>query len=373
MQRAFCSSISRYNRIGETGMHLTAGMALVSICMVYTYTYESFFAGNSRSLVRASKEAVTVTSFIPDNNGKIVHFIGRLSVSDAGRPAHDPDVDLNAFLVPLRRPVKLRREVQMCQWRHTCYGDLFTSPDAPMAEQISAQRVWSDRLKSASPLGSGHSNPPAMLLKGHESTATGLTLGPFVLSDIAIKALPCLGSSPGFTPSSAVVKLRNFFVTAVTSDCLQLSTCPDHNDDIVGDIRLKYDILFEGEDDISIVCRQSDAGELEAYSFSASSCSPSALYPRSILFARKGRYDLEEMLEMQNYRDCMEMLKFRAVTLLGNFCGCALLYRPVLSFMPRTAVTATLRRLGPAISSVPGAIFLTVAPIMLKYINDVFL
>ena len=372
IQRAFFASMTHYNRIGETGMHLTAGLALVSICMVYTYTYESFFAGNSRSLVRASKEGVTVTGFDPDNNGKLIHFIGRLSISSDGRPAEDPDIELDSFFAERKRPVKLNRHVQMCQWRRTCYGDLLASIDAPLADSHTFDKVWSEKLLPAPSGGSGLHNPPTIPLKDHESTATGLKLGPFVLSDLAIKSLPSRGMSPVFVPRSSVPKFRNFYVSAATFNCLRLSECPDHRGDMVGDIKLKYNILFADDGDVTIVCRQSDVGELEAYSFTDSG-SPSALCPRPILFARQGRYDMAEVLELQNDRDSMEMLKFRAVTLLGNFCGCALLYRPVLSVMSRNPVTRTLWRLGPAVPSVPVAIFLTVLPIMLKYLNDVFL
>lgn len=375
------SSANSFHRIGETGMHLTAGMAIISLCWFYTYTYESFFAGNIRSLARAKKKCIKVTAFDHTNDGKLIHCSGRIYLGKGGKPAVDPDINVSKFLDENRQtlPVlKLHRSVEMYQWRRVSFGEIILCSAVPREEQTLFYKMWCHSIIPSLQYGPSHKNPLAFPLQNFQSTATELRIGPFWLSSVAAESIPSKSSSPHFaaTTNDGCARFFKFgasFLSVSTPESLVVSESLNRHEDTIGDLRITYGLVLQDEDEFSIICRQNCSGELDAYSFLDSENSVSTMYPRSILFIQKGKLDPEEMIDIQNYKDNIEMLKFRFLTLLSNYCGSWLLFRPLMTMIPSNEMSAILRKLGASISSIPAALVLTIAPIISKNVYDVVL
>jgi hypothetical protein len=281
LRRAYSSESRRrrredLSRIGEAGMHLTAGMSLISLCMVYTYTYENFFVGNLRSLVRAKKEGVTVTGREACNDGKLIHYVGRVSIgAGAGAvpvPATDPDIDINRFLQGDRQHVvKLHRTSEMRQWSREKSKEFIFNSAIPESLMNVYHKVWSNRVLPST--GSrDHINPRAMPLGEYSATAAPLLLGPFKMSSLAADSLPCRSNSPGFVapapaPAADATRLGRLSAAYHSPNSLILSDTAGGTHSMeksVGDVRLKYDIVFAQQHEYSIICRQNSSGEVDA-------------------------------------------------------------------------------------------------------------
>ena len=118
------------------------------------------------------------------NEGKLVHFSGATS---AGNTPGDA-----TFGVTSEGALKLRREVEMYQWKESTSSSTRkkTGGGTETTKTYSYDKVWSgDLIRSGSFQQAGHDNPTEMPFPSTTETGSPITVGAFTLSDSLVNRL----------------------------------------------------------------------------------------------------------------------------------------------------------------------------------------
>jgi len=224
------------------------GLILVGGAFVALWFNEGRSVRRYQDLSDGKGKVIAVSSEKIDagNNGKLVHFSGRTS---AGSTPTD-----TTFGVRAEGALKLRREVEMYQWKESTSSSTRnkTGGGTETTKTYSYDKVWSAELiRSDTFQQSGHDNPAKMTFDSTTQAGSPITVGAFTLPDSLV------GRLNDFVPLP-LTSLEGL-AEAITADAklhesgLYLGADPAAP--AIGDTRVSFSTVQPG--DVSIVSQQS--------------------------------------------------------------------------------------------------------------------
>lgn len=169
----------RRDRLGRSIQAVLAGLALFVFGFPLLWWNEGLAVRAARAYGEGASEVVSVDpeAVDPRHEGRLVHVTG---VATTGEMIRDPQFGVSV------RALRLRRTVEMYQWRDETRSGEPTSPPGggERVPSSTSSKVWSERLVDstgfASPL--EHRNPPSMPVRSEERVVGRATVGGFTLS-----------------------------------------------------------------------------------------------------------------------------------------------------------------------------------------------
>jgi len=224
------------------------GLILVAGSFIALWFNEGRSVRRYQDLKDGKGAVVSVSSDKIDaaNNGKLVHFSGRATAGSTPTDAN--------FGVSSEGALKLRREVEMYQWKESTSSETRkkTGGGTETTKTYSYNKVWSgDLIRSDSFHQGGHDNPAKMAFDSTTETGSPITVGAFTLSDSLVNRLndfiPLpLSTLEGLAEATAEnIKLHDggFYLGE------------DPAAPAIGDTRISFSTVQPG--DVSIVSQQS--------------------------------------------------------------------------------------------------------------------
>jgi hypothetical protein len=243
------TSQSWFGRIGGAFKGIIVGLVLIGIAFILLFWNEGRAVKRHQTLQEGGGAVVSVSAseVDPGNEGRLIHLSG---MAETGETLADAEFGIS------RRALKLRRKVEMYQWKESSHSETKKKlgGGTETVTTYSYDRTWDDSLVRSSSFKkpAGHENPTSMPISSRELRAAKVTVGAFTLSASLVGKISRyqpVPLPPGEPPPSPVGRL------SVDGGGYYLGYAPSSPQ--IGDLR----ITFESVDplEVSLVSRQ--AGE----------------------------------------------------------------------------------------------------------------
>jgi hypothetical protein len=237
--------VSWFERIKQAIFGVIFGLILFVLAFPVLFWNEGRAVKTEKSLKEGAKAVISVTSgeVDPSNEGKLVHMSGMTATEDI---LTDPVFGISD------NAVKLKRKVEMYQWKETSKTETRTKVGGG-EEQVTTyeyDKVWSEsHIKSASFKEKGHDNPVSMRYNSEVYSAKNVTLGAFTLNDSLIGKInryePLPVNDENIPPEKKdVLKVHNNIFYEGN----------DPSNPQIGDIRITFEVTKPS--DVSILAMQ---------------------------------------------------------------------------------------------------------------------
>ncbi len=294
------------SRLGDSVKGIFFGLILFIGSFVLLWWNEGEAVSKFKEINEVRLAAVEVTSeTIRDgHNGDLVHTTGKATTPDV---LIDPVFDLSVTAI------KLRRNVEMYQWREIERSETRTRLGGGEETVItySHETVWSDSLIDSNRFADPSPervNPSAMPYDDWSATASQVNLGSFSLDDALVRGMNFYEDFPPrqvILPENAQTAGQYIYIG-------QNPASPT-----VGDTRVSFKIVPES--DISVIARQQNA-----------LLAPWQSSRRSNYFRiSKGNHTLEQMLQDAEGEVRAMAWILRGVGWLVMFIGLNMVFRPL--------------------------------------------
>lgn len=294
------------SRLGDSVKGIFFGLILFIGSFVLLWWNEGEAVSKFKEINEVRLAAVEVTSeTIRDgHNGDLVHTTGKATTPDV---LVDPVFDLSVTAI------KLRRNVEMYQWREIERSETRTRLGGGEETVItySHETVWSDSLIDSNRFADPSPervNPSAMPYDDWSATASQVNLGSFSLDDALVRGMNFYEDFPPrqvILPENAQTAGQYIYIG-------QNPASPT-----VGDTRVSFKIVPES--DISVIARQQNA-----------LLAPWQSSRRSNYFRiSKGNHTLEQMLQDAEGEVRAMAWILRGVGWLVMFIGLNMVFRPL--------------------------------------------
>lgn len=240
------TSQSWFGRIGGAFKGILVGLVLIGIAALLLFWNEGRAVKRHQTLQEGGGDVVSVsTSEVdPGNEGKLIHLNG---LAETGETLSDAEFGVS------RRALKLRRKVEMYQWKESSSSETRKKlgGGTETVTTYSYDSTWDDSLIRSSSFKkpAGHENPASMPIPSRELRAAKVTVGAFTLSASLVGKInryQPVPLPPGEPPPSPAGRL------SVDGGGYYLGYAPSSPK--IGDLR----ITFESVDplEVSLVSRQ---------------------------------------------------------------------------------------------------------------------
>ena len=312
------------HRLGRSLQGVLAGLVLFVVGFPLLWWNEGRAVRTARTVGEGASEVLSVDpkTVDPQHEGRLVHVTGVASTNEVIR---DPQFGVSV------RALRLRRTVEMYQWREEARSEGWTVPpggtDRPPSTTVS--RVWSERLVDSSGFSDPvqRRNPPSMPVRSEERVVGRATLGAFTLSsELVLRVDRFEAVQPETLPPGAPHGLH------VDRGGFFLGTNPSRPE--VGDVRVRFAAVLPVT--VSVVARQ-ERGRLEP------SRSRSG---RQLEMVEVGVHGAAEMFAAALHRNRLSTWLLRLAGAVLLFVGLATALRPVVAEIELAPLLGPLFRLG---------------------------
>lgn len=238
------------SRIGNSIKGIIFGIVLVIGSVILLFWNEGRAVKTAKSLQEGAKAVISISAqtINPSNEGKLVHLTGFATTEDVLE-----DVEFGVS----ENAVKLKRKVEMYQWKETTesHRRKKVGGGTETTTTYEYNKTWSENLINSSNFkkSDGHQNPKQMSYKSKIYTADKVSLEEFTLSKGLLRqmnnyeSLIIDESHEDNASESLVDKLK------IANGKYYLGDDPDSPE--TGDIRITYEVA--GPSTVSIVAKQS--------------------------------------------------------------------------------------------------------------------
>jgi hypothetical protein len=307
------TSQSWFGRIGGAFKGIVVGLILIGVAFVLLFWNEGRAVKRHKTLQEGGGAVVSVpaSEVDPGNEGRLVHLSG---LAETGETLTDAEFGI------ARRALKLRRRVEMYQWKESSQSETKKKlgGGTETVTTYSYDRTWDDSLISSSGFKkpAGHENPGSMPVSSRELRAGKVTVGAFTLSPSLVGKISRYQPVPvpsGEPPSSPAGRLQAY------GEGYYLGNSPSSPQ--IGDMR----ITFESVDPLEVSLLSRQAGEtFEPYLASTGG---------KIELLEIGSLTAEEMIQ-----EAVESNKL--MTWILRFVGCLLMFFGIAAVLRPLSVLA---------------------------------
>lgn len=287
---------------------IAPGLALCFAAFFLLFWNETKILDHYQNLDQGIPEvhSVRMDRIDPEMNGKLVHISG---LAITGETLTDPVFDVSA------NAVKLRRDVQVYQWREkrvTVVED--DASGTPLETMAIYEKIWSDAMipSSGFQVPEGHANPSAPPYKSKEFAANTVTLGAFTLSRSFIEQIDRF--HPLKLDPDALSRLPEDIRWEAHRETWGFFIGEDPKNPEIGDMRIEFHSA--GPLTVTVVARQ--AGNLLLP------------YPVGGGVLRIGSHGIDGMFPQALRRSVLLIWGFRLGGFVAMFAGLVLVLIPIL-------------------------------------------
>jgi len=317
------------NRVGGACKGMVAGIifGIAGIALL------SWNEGNSVRQYKALNEGlkavidVPITSVAPENEGKLIHFIGDAESSDT--------ISDSLFGVAPPNILKLKRNVEMYQWveKKSSQTQKNAGGSTTTKTTYTYDKAWMSTIVDSSSFGKaeGHTNPSSMTYQAQNIVADPITVGSFTMSQAVTNKMNW------FKDMKSALSVDDITDESTRSQAKKIDNGfffgNDSKSPEVGDTRVSFETV--PEQTISVVARQT-SDSLSAYISKSGG---------TVLLVEPGTHDAAEMFKHAN-----DALK--AQTWLLRFLGFILIFA---MFQLLTKPLETMANIFPCVGNLSGA------------------
>ena len=169
-------------RLGESIKGVLIGLVLVVVGAGVLFWNEGRAVKTARDLAAGAKQVITISNdaVVPANENKLVHL-----TAPATTPQHLEDKQFG--ISPADNVLKLRRRVEMYQWKETekTEKEKNLGGSETTRKTYSYSKVWSDTLIGSQGFKKpGYANPQSMKFNSQTPVADPINAGAFVLAPV---------------------------------------------------------------------------------------------------------------------------------------------------------------------------------------------
>ncbi|MFI5380971.1 MAG: TMEM43 family protein [Tepidisphaerales bacterium] len=324
------SSESWFGRLGNAIKGVLIGAVLVVIGVVVLFWNEGRAVKTAKGLAEGAKVVVSVKSDAIDlaNDGKLIHFTAQAITSQR--------LDDGVFgVAPSEMVLKLRREVQMYQWKETTSsketkklgGGTTTETTYDYTRTWEPKPVSSQNFKHPE----GHQNAAAMAYSAQTFVASPIKAGAFTLSSALADHLTNFEKYPVAAPSAAPVGPEAAPVEAPVTPSPRPVAMPtgikgfdggyykgaDPASPQIGDLKVTFSVVKAGP--VSVIAKQM-SGQLEGYLTQTGT---------TVLDLRNGTLSAADMFTMAQAENAQLTWILRGAGFLAIWIGFALMLSPL--------------------------------------------
>ncbi len=303
------SSEGLFSRLAQSIKSVVGGFAIFLLAFPLLFWNEGRAVQTAKSLSEGSGavQSVSADTVDPTLENALVHFSGQTVTPDT---LTDPNFGVSV------QSVKLRREVEMYQWKQTERSEKRDKVGGGQ-ETITTytyDQVWDDDLLDSTRFEEqrGHQNPSTIRYEGQTWTARPVTVGAYTLDETLVRQMNDFEDYTIDATTELPASLQG--VASAHDGRFYFGAAPSRP--TVGDIRVSFDVVYPGP--VSVIAQQAGTGT-RGYQTEAGD---------TLAMLQTGNHSADEMFSMAQSANATMTWILRGLGYFMMFMGLSALFRP---------------------------------------------